>query len=52
MRFVRSLIERLKNMVARYNAVLTYAAARDRLRPLREWNGEMVGDLRRRPLDT
>jgi hypothetical protein len=49
MRLVRSLIERLKNLVARYNAALTYAAARDRLR---ERNGEMVGDLRRRPLDT
>jgi hypothetical protein len=51
MRLVQSLIERLKNWVARYNAALSYAAAKDRLRPLREWNGKTVGELRR-PLDT
>jgi hypothetical protein len=54
MELVRSLIERLKDWAARYKAALSYAAAGNRLPPSRkvEWNDEMIGDLRQRPMDT
>jgi hypothetical protein len=53
MRLVRSLIEHLRRWIARYKAALDYADARERRQPTREieWNGEMIGDLRRRSFD-
>jgi hypothetical protein len=54
MRLVRSLIEHLQRWIARYKAALDYVDARDGrgLTSEIEWNGRMVGDLRRRSLDT
>jgi hypothetical protein len=53
MRLVRSLIEHLQRWIARYKVALDCADARDwrRQRPEIEWNGEMIGDLRRRSSD-
>jgi hypothetical protein len=53
MKVIGSLIERLQRWFARYRAQLVYAEARDRRRPIAEmeWNGAMIGDLRRRSLD-
>jgi hypothetical protein len=53
MRLVRSLIERLQRWIARYKVALDYADARERHRPTSEieWNGAMIGDLRRRSFD-
>jgi hypothetical protein len=53
MEVIGSLIERLQRWFARYQAELVYAEARDRRRPIAEmeWNGAMIGDLRRRSLD-
>jgi hypothetical protein len=53
MRFIKSLIERMQYWIARYKVVLEYADARDRRGPTSqiEWNGEMIGDLRRRSAD-
>ena len=53
MRLIGSLIEHLQRWIARYEVALDYAEAKDRRRPTLEieWNGEMVGDLRRRSSD-
>jgi len=53
MKLIGSLIERLQRWIARYKAALDYADARDRRLPAPEieWNGEMVGDFRRRSSD-
>jgi hypothetical protein len=53
MRLIGSLIEHLQRWIARYKVALDYADARDRRRPTNgiEWNGEMIGELRRRSLD-
>jgi hypothetical protein len=53
MRLIGSLIERFNRWLARYKAALDYADARDRRRPTPEieWNGAMIGDLRRRSSD-
>jgi hypothetical protein len=53
MRLIGSLIEHLQRWIARYKAALDYAEIRERRRltPEIEWNGEMVGDLRRRSSD-
>jgi hypothetical protein len=53
-RLVRRLIRYLQRWIARYRAALDYLDARDRRRlaPETEWNGGMIGDLRRRSLDT
>jgi hypothetical protein len=54
MEVIGSLIERLQRWFARYKAELEYAEAKDRRRPTLaeiEWNGAMVGDLRRRSSD-
>jgi hypothetical protein len=53
MRFIRILGEHLHRWIVRYKAALDYADARDRRRPTDEieWNGEMIGDLRRRSSD-
>jgi hypothetical protein len=53
MRLIGSLIEHLQRWIARYKAALDYADSFDRhqSRPEIEWNGEMVGDLRRRSSD-
>ena len=53
MRLIGSLIEQLKHWIARYKVALDYADAKDRRRPTIEieWNGEMIGDLRRRSSD-
>ena len=52
MRFIRSLGEYLHRWIVRYKAALDYVDAGDR-RPTEEieWNGEMIGDLRRRSSD-
>jgi hypothetical protein len=53
MRLVRSLIEHLRRWIVRYRVALDYGDAREQRRPLPEieWNGEMIGDLRRRSSD-
>ena len=53
MRRLGSLIERLKRWISRYKVALNYAEGKDRRPPTGEieWNGEMVGELRRRSLD-
>jgi len=53
MRLIGSLIEHLHRWMARYKVALHYAEARDWRRPTPEieWNGEMIGDLRRRSSD-
>ena len=53
MRLIGSLIEQLKHWIARYKVALDYADAKERRRPTSEieWNGEMIGDLRRRSSD-
>jgi hypothetical protein len=53
MRLVRSLIEHLQRWIVRYRVALDYGDAREQRRPTPEieWNGEMVGDLRRRSSD-
>jgi nucleoid DNA-binding protein len=47
-----SLIERLQRWISRYKVALNYAA-RDRRQPTGEieWNGKMIGELRRRSSD-
>ena len=49
MRRIESLIERLAALDPRYKVALNYAA-RDRRQPTGEieWNGKMIGELRRR----
>jgi hypothetical protein len=53
MEVIGSLIERLQRWFARYKSELVHAEARDRRRPIAEieWNGAMIGDLRRRSFD-
>jgi hypothetical protein len=53
MRLIGSLIEHLTLWIARYKVALDYAEAKERRRPTAEieWNGEMIGDLRRRSSD-
>ena len=53
MRLIESLVLYLQRWIARYRVALDYADARDRRRPTSEieWNGEMIGDLRRRSSD-
>jgi hypothetical protein len=53
MKLIGTLVLYLQRWIARYRAALDYADARDRQRPAREieWNGEMIGDLRRRSSD-
>jgi hypothetical protein len=54
MEVIGSLVEHLQRWSARYKTELAYAEARDRRRPPAEieWNGAMIGDVRRRSLDT
>ena len=54
MRLVRSLIEYLQRWIVRYRVALDYGDAREPRRPIPEieWNGEMIGDMRRRLPDT
>ena len=54
MRLIGSLLEYVQRWIARYKVALDYAEARDRRRPPAaeiEWNGEMIGELRRRSSD-
>jgi hypothetical protein len=53
MEVIGSLIEHLQRWFARYKTELAYADARERRKPTTEieWNGAMVGDLRRRSSD-
>jgi hypothetical protein len=53
MKLTGSLIEHLQRWIVRYKAALNYAEAKDRRTPTPEieWNGEMIGDLRRRSSD-
>jgi hypothetical protein len=53
MRRIKSLIERLQRWISRYKVALNYSDTRDRRLPTGEieWNGEMIGELRRRSLD-
>ena len=53
MRRLGSLIEQLKRWISRYKVALNYAEGKDRRRPTGEieWNGEIIGELRRRSLD-
>jgi hypothetical protein len=50
---IGKLFKRLQRWFARYRAELEYAEARDRRPTLAEmeWNGAMIGDLRRRSSD-
>jgi len=52
-KLIGSLIESLQRRIARYKVVLDYADDSERRRPTPEieWNGAMIGDLRRRSLD-
>jgi hypothetical protein len=54
MEVIGSLVEHLQRWFARYKTELAYAEARDRRRPPAEieWNGVMIGEVRRRSLDT
>lgn len=53
MRLIESLIERLQRWITRYKVVLDYADTREQRSPTPEieWNGAMIGDMRRRSLD-
>jgi hypothetical protein len=54
MRLIGSLIEHLQRWFARYRTELAHAEASNEQRPSlteTEWNGAMIGDLRRRSLD-
>ena len=53
MEVIRRFVAQLQRWFARYRAELEYAEARDRRRPAIEieWNGAMIGDLRRRSSD-
>ena len=53
MRLIGRLIEHLQRRIARYKVALDFADARDRRRSTIEieWNGEMIGDLRRQSPD-
>jgi hypothetical protein len=54
MRLIGSLIEYLQRWFARYRTELTHCEATNQHRPSLaeiEWNGAMIGDLRRRSLD-
>jgi hypothetical protein len=54
MRLIGSFIERLRRWLARYKTELAQAEPSNQQRPLLaeiEWNGAMIGDLRRRSLD-
>jgi hypothetical protein len=54
MQIIGSFIERLQRWYSRYNAELAHAEAIDRRRPSLaeiEWNGAMIGELRRRSSD-
>ena len=52
MKLIGNLIERLNRWIAMYKMALGYEA-RERRRPSAEikWNGQMIGDLRRRSSD-
>jgi hypothetical protein len=53
MSLIGSLIEHLQRWIARYKVALEYADDKGLRRPTSEieWNGEMIGDLRRRSSD-
>jgi hypothetical protein len=53
MRLIQNLIDRLQRLIMQYKVTLDYAHARERLGSTREieWNGAMIGDLRRRSSD-
>ena len=53
MQLIGRLIEHLQRRIARYKVALDSADARDRRRSTIEieWNGEMIGDLRRQSPD-
>jgi hypothetical protein len=53
MRLIGNLIEHLQRWIVRYKVALDYADANDQRRPTpkKEWNGAMIGDLRRRSSD-
>jgi hypothetical protein len=48
-----SLLKQLKRWIVRFKVALDYADANDQRRPTskKEWNGAMIGDLRRRSSD-
>jgi hypothetical protein len=55
MRLIESFIEHVQRCFARYKAELAKTKASNEQRPSIseiEWNGAMIGDLRRRSLDT
>jgi hypothetical protein len=54
MEVIRSLIKHLQRWFARYKTELAFAEARQPRQPILaeiEWNGAMIGELRRRSLD-
>jgi hypothetical protein len=53
MKLIGSLIEHLQRWIARYKVALDYADTKERRRPPPEieWNGAMIGELRRRSSD-
>jgi hypothetical protein len=53
MEMIENIIEHLQRWFARYKRELASAEAKDRRRLTIEiqWNGAMIGDLRRRSLD-
>ena len=54
MRLIGSIIEHLQRWFTRYRTELVHAEARNQHRQSLaeiEWNGAMIGDLRRRSLD-
>jgi hypothetical protein len=53
MRRIESLIEQLQRWISQYKVALNYSDTRDRRQPTREieWNGKMIGELRRRSSD-
>jgi hypothetical protein len=53
MRLIQNLVDRLQRLIMRYKVTLDYADARARRGPTHEieWNGAMIGDLRRRSSD-
>ena len=53
MRRIESLIGQLQRWISRYKVALNYSDTRDRRQPTGEieWNGKMIGELRRRSSD-
>jgi hypothetical protein len=53
MRLIENLIDRLQRLIMRYKVTLDYGHDRERrgLAHEIEWNGAMIGDLRRRSSD-